>query len=151
MLSRLLFAGFILLFFVVPLINGTLELSTDAMIFPWIVGGLGSILVLWEIVDEFAKIRRKTSGEAGQKITLMKVKAFLPGAAWILAILPMIYLIGFVFAIPIYLFLCFKFNGEKWLLSLILASTIGVFFYFVFVYFLQILFYEGLLISYIKG
>jgi hypothetical protein len=151
MLSRLLFAGFILIFFIVPLINGTLELSTDAMLFPWFIGGVGSILVLWDMVEEVKKGRRKTSKEAKQKTPFEKGKDFLSGAAWILVILPMIYLIGFAFTIPIYLFLCFKFNGEKWPLSIILSSLAGIAFYFVFVHFLRIPFHQGLLISYIKG
>ncbi|MFB3886488.1 MAG: tripartite tricarboxylate transporter TctB family protein [Thermodesulfobacteriota bacterium] len=151
MLGRLLFAGFILLYFIVPLINGTLELSTDAMLFPWFIGGVGSILVLWDMVEEVKKARRKSSKEAKQRIDFEKVKAFLSGSAWILAILPMIYLIGFAFTIPIYLFLCFKFNGEKWPLSLILSSMAGIIFYFVFVHFLRIPFYGGLLTSFIKG
>ena len=151
MLGRLLFAGFILLFFLVPLIDNTLELSTDAMLFPWLVGGLGSVLVLLEIVEELAQIRRRTSEQAQQRNTLPKVKAFLPGAAWILAILPMIYLIGFVFTIPLYLFVCLRFNGEKWLLSLIFSSVAGVIFYSLFVHFLKIPFYQGFLIAYLKG
>ncbi len=151
MLSRVLFAGFILLFFIVPIINGSLELSTDAMIFPWIIGGLGFILALVEIVREFWKTRVKTPGEAEQKTSLMQLRAFLVGIAWILAILPMTYLLGLVLTIFLYLLLYLKLNGEKWSLTLILTSITGAFFYFVFVDLLQIPFYEGLLISYIRG
>jgi hypothetical protein len=151
MLSRVLFLGIILLFFVVLLVNGTLELSTDAMIFPWIIGGLGSILVLVEIVREFGKIWRKSSGATEGKTGAARLRNFLTGIAWILAILPMIYLLGLLFTIPLYLLICLKLNGEKWLLSIILTLITGASFYLVFVVFLQVPFNEGLLISYIKG
>ncbi len=148
MLIKAFFSGLILLFLVALMISGTLELSADAMIFPWIVGGAGSILAFLEIVRELQE-RRRTPVKTDGKAIALELKAYLPGVAWILAILPMIYLLGLGLTIPVYLLLCLKLHGEKWPLCVILTSITGGLFYVVFVVFLKVPFNEGLLFSFL--
>lgn len=151
MLSRVWFPGLILVFFIILLVNGSLELTADAMIFPWIVGGLGSIMLFSEIIGGVMEARRRTSTEAERGRAYDKARSFLAGVAWIVAILPMIYLLGLSLTIPLYLILYLKLHREKWVLSIMLTSVTGVFFYIVFVRVLKVSFYEGLLLSYILG
>ena len=52
MRHRVWFPTLILIIFVVLVVNGSLELSRAAMVFPWALGALGAVLLLWEIVKE---------------------------------------------------------------------------------------------------
>jgi len=122
LLTRVWFPALILAFFLALLINGSLELSTAAMVFPWVVGALGITLVAREIVRELRVTR-----EASPKVASLRFATYLPKIAWLLAIFPMIYLMGFLVAIPLYIFLSLKFSGEKWLLSSITTLMIGAF------------------------
>lgn len=151
MLSRFLFPGLILMIFVVLLIDGSLELSADSMIFPMITGGFASFLLLWELVREVREVRRGTSMKTQGKTSFKQIGTYLSGFAWVLAILPMIYLLGFLIAIPLYLFSYMKLQGEKWLLCITIASLAEILFYFVFVVALEISFYNGLLFEYIMS
>lgn len=154
MLNRIWFPVFILMVcFILPLANGTLgKLSFDAMLFPWLIGGTAIILLFFEIVKEAREARGqdalsdKESGDAWKKR-----KYFFAGIAWVFAILPMIYLIGILPAIPIYLFAFFKLHGEKLWLSLILPVVITSLFYGIFVIALDITFYQGVLWQYVNG
>lgn len=146
MRGRVWFPALILVFFSALLINGSLELSVAAMIFPWVVGALGITLVAWEIVRGI-RVKR----EASPKVASFRFVPYLLKTAWFLAILPMIYLLGFLVAIPLYTFLSLKFSGEKWLLSSITTLLIGAFLYFGIAVTLKVPLYEGLLFLSIMG
>ena len=148
MLRRVWFPGLILLFFIFLLIEGSLALTADAMIFPWIIGGLGCVLLLAEIVREARGTEPRISGETKNGQDLGQLKVYLPGIGWLVAILPAIYFLGLSVTIPLYLLLYMKSHGERWTLSLIFMAVTGAFFYFVFVVALKVSFNEGLLLSY---
>lgn len=150
MRSRVWFPALILVVLLVLVVNGSLELSTGSMVFPWVVGAFGSILLVGQIVREVRGTQQGAFGEEPGRASF-NLRTYLLGIAWLLAILPMVYLLGFFVTIPLYIFLCLKLLGEKWLLCLILTSLVGVFFYFGFVVALKVPFYEGLLFSYIMG
>jgi hypothetical protein len=153
MLKRIWLPVFILtVCFIVPLANATLEkLSFESMLFPWLVGGLASILLFWEIVKGLRETREEDAvGKKGEE-ALQKRKKFIEGIAWVFAILPMMYLVGIIIAIPIYLFAFLKYNGEKLWICISLPVIIGAFFYFVFIVVLNIPFYEGILWPYVNG
>ena len=149
--SKLLLPGFILIFFVVLLVKGSLELSIDAMLFPWVTGVFGSILLLWEIRKEIRESREGTSKKIGPDKSSGRFKNYLSGFAWVTAIFPLIYLLGFIMAIPLFLFLYLKSQGERWMLCLSVALLGEIIFYLAFVVMLRVHFYEGLLFSYIMG
>jgi len=142
MRSRVLFPVIILVIFVFLLAYGSLKLSTRTMVFPWITGGLGCLLLLWEIVREL-----KEKGEESEKMNFKKAASYLPITAVVLSLLPLIYVMGFFVAVPIHILICLKFNREKWLISIILASLMAAIFYGVFYLALSMRFYEGLLFS----
>ena len=142
MRSRVLFPVIILVIFVFLLAYGSLKLSTRTMVFPWITGGLGCLLLLWEIVREL-----KEKGEESEKINFKKAASYLPITAVVLSLLPLIYVMGFFVAVPIHILICLKFNREKWLISIILASLMAAIFYGVFYLALSMRFYKGLLFS----
>ena len=134
---------------IVPLVNGTLELSVTAMLFPWIIGGAASILLLWEILREFREELRETPLRKQEKINSKELKNFLDGIAWTIVILPLIYLLGFLVAIPLYLFSYLKLHGYKVSFCIVLSLCVEAFFYLVFVVALEVNSYEGLLFLHI--
>ena len=148
MRSRIWFPTLILIIFLVLVVNGSLELSRAAMVFPWALGALGAVLLLWEIVKEVRGTRKGASVEA-QDAGSTQLLTHLGRIAWLLAILPMLYLLGFLITLPLHTFLTLKFNGEKWLLSIVISGAVGAFFYFVFALGVKVPFYEGLLFLYI--
>jgi len=135
----------ILAFFAALLVHDSLE-SLRGMLFPWLVGGIGSILIVWQIMREVKERRQEAPGEKPETAGFSP-RTYLSGIAWLLAILPMVYLLGFLATTPLYIFLCLKFRGEKWLLSLIITLIVGTFLYFGLVVALKVPFYKGLLFS----
>lgn len=150
MRARVLFPVAIIATFVVLLINGSLEISTDAMLFPYILGAFGLALLAGQIVREARGARQAASEEEPGRASF-NLGAYLPGIAWLLAILPMIYLVGYLITVPLYMFLYLKLHGERWLLCIAVTLLVGLVLYFAFIVALGIPFYEGLLFSYIMG
>ncbi len=71
-------------------------------------------------------------------------QAFLWSGGFILMIL----LLGFTIAVPLFVFLYLKFqSNEKWMISLTLTVSAWAFFYFLFVKFLDVPFFEGWLLK----
>jgi|WetSurSiteA1Bulk_404760.scaffolds.fasta_scaffold244822_1 hypothetical protein len=142
MRGKIVFPFIILAVFVFLLVQGSLNLSTRTMAFPWITGGLGCLLLLWEIVREWRK-----KGEASGNMSVQKAVSYVPITAVVLSLIPLIYLLGFFIAVPLHVLICLKFNGEKWGISAFLACLMTVIFYGVFYLALGMRFYKGLLFS----
>ena len=95
MRRRIWFPALILIIFLVLVVNGSLELSRAAMVFPWALGALGAVLLLWEIAKEVRGTRKGPSAEA-QDAASTRLLTHVPKIAWLLAILPMLCLLGFL-------------------------------------------------------
>ena len=146
MLNRIWFPVLIfMVYFMVPIIHDSMILSIDALIFPWLTSGFALGLLLWEIAKGIKASWGRVSLNARKDAGFMQLRPYLTGIAWLLGIIPLIYLLGFVIAIPLYLFSYLKLNGEKWLICIILTSLVEAFFWLIFVMALEFPFYEGLL------
>jgi hypothetical protein len=121
------------------------------MRFPLIVGGVASILLLVEIFGEIFSRRQKDTLKETKEGGLKELRSHLPAIAMLLAILPLIWILGFLIAIPLHLFLFLKFNGEKWLQSFITGFVTWIILYFGLSLGMRIPFDEGLLFAYIFG
>jgi small-conductance mechanosensitive channel len=140
---KIWFPVFVFISLTVLILQGSLELTTDSMIFPWVIGGVGFILLIGEIWKEVAEARQKTSREKTHRKT--DLRAILTTLALILGILPLIYLLGYLISIPLYTLFALKFLGERWRTSLTMALSVGLLFYLIFVVALKVPFYEGIL------
>ena len=147
MRGRIWFPAVILIIVLGLLVNGWIELSAKSMLFPWWLGGALSILLTVQLVRELRETRRKAIEGKAEEAGFKRWRTYLPPMAWLLAILPMIYLLGYLVTVPLYTFLVLKFHGERWLLSFLIASAAGVFLYVAFSLLLKVPFYEGLLFS----
>lgn len=142
MRTRVWFPALISILFLGLIVQGSLEISTDAMLFPYILSAFGLALLAGQIVREARGAQQRASFNLG---------AYLPGIAWLLAILPMIYLAGYLITVPLYMFLYLKLHGERWPLCIAVTLLVALVLYFAFIVALGIPFYEGLLFSYIMG
>ena len=140
------FPAVILLVLLVMVVNGSLECSTGAMIFPWVIGGLCFVLVVGQIVREVRGAQPEAYQEKQGKARFKHWRSYLR-IAWLLTILPMLYLLGYFVTIPLFTFVSLKLYGERWPLCLILTSLVGAFFYLFFVVVLNVPLDKGLLFS----
>ena len=68
--------------------------------------------------------------------------------AWFSGCTVLIYLLGFMIGIPLFLFLFLKiWAKESWLLSVVLAAVVSVVVYFTFVYILRVPLHGGMLLA----
>ena len=152
MKNKIWFPIVLLIGFLFLIVHGLESLSLRAMRFPLIVGGIASILLLVEIFGGIFKGRQKeVLKETEEGSSLKELGAHLPAIGMLLAIVPLIWILGFLVAIPLHLFLFLKFNGEKWLQSFITALVTWIIFYFGLDLGMKIPFDEGLLFSYFFG
>lgn len=151
MKNRIWFPIFLLLGSLFLIVHGLNSLSLRAMRFPLIVGGVASILLLVEIFGEIFSRRQKDTLKETKEGGLKELRSHLPAIAMLLAILPLIWILGFLIAIPLHLFLFLKFNGEKWLQSFITGFVTWIILYFGLSLGMRIPFDEGLLFAYIFG
>ncbi|MFB3886248.1 MAG: tripartite tricarboxylate transporter TctB family protein [Thermodesulfobacteriota bacterium] len=133
------------------IVHGLNALSSRAMRFPLIVGGITSILLLVEILRGIWRGRPKTVLKETKEDSFKELGSHLPAIAMLVAIVPLIWILGFLIAIPLHLFLFLKFNGEKWLPSFITGLVTWIILYFGLYLGMRIPFDEGLLFSYFLG
>lgn len=141
----------LLMGFLFLIVHGLNSLSLRAMRFPLIVAGIVSVLLLVEILRGIWRGRQTEVLEETKEDSFKELGSHLPDIAMLLAIVPLIWILGFLVAIPLHLFLFLKFNGEKWLQSFMTALVTWIIFYFGLYHGMKIPFDEGLLFSYLLG
>jgi hypothetical protein len=87
------------------------------------------------------------SADAKNKKTDIPAKVLLKSAGWILGIVVLIGLFGFIIGSALYVFLYCRFHDGSWMASILLALGVSAFIYFVFVVGLHFLLPKGLLIE----
>jgi hypothetical protein len=142
------FPIFLLVGFIFLIVYGLMTLSMRSMRFPLFIGGIGAVLALVEIFIAMIERRRGSSSET-RGGDLKRLLSHLPGLAMLVLIVPLIWLLGFLVAVPLHVFIFLRFNGEKWVHSFVAAVVTGFIFYFVIYLGMRIPFEEGLLFSYL--
>lgn len=111
-------------------------------LFPYIVGiPLAALLVIEVLLELFEKPKPvdTPASEAGASVHLN-----LTGALWLLAILPLLYLLGFVAGSLVYSFLYMKLHEQRWHVAAGLSVLSAAVIYAGFIAILKIPLYEGL-------
>jgi hypothetical protein len=143
------FPGFILVAFVFLMIQGLSTLPFRGMLFPLIVGGAGALLCGFEIVRDIAGSKEPVKEEKGR--SLLALKTHIPVLAIAVLLVPMIWILGFMVAVPVHLLLFLRYNGEKWFRCFAIAFSSALICYFGLHLAMGIDFNEGLLLDYLKG
>ena len=148
MKRQIWFPIFLLMGFIFLIVYGLNTLSMRAMRFPLIISGIGGGLALVEILKLSIGKKSGSSSEINGR-SLKELIFHLPALAMLLSIVPLIWFLGFLVAVPLHVFFFLKFNGEKWSQSFVAAVVTGIIFYFGLYLGMKIPFNEGLLFSYL--
>ena len=136
------------------------EWRLQARLYPWAIGIPMLILAIVQVILDLKGVKAKESSDGAPPTPMdfQFTKDIDPVTArnravimfsWLLGFFGLIYLLGFTIAIPLMMFLYFKFHGgESWVLSISLTVIAWFFFYGLFVKLLTLPFPEGILITY---
>lgn len=119
----------------------------QASLFPYLVCLPVTVLLVIQVIREFREksLPQATStSEAGVERCQL-----IAETGWLLAFLPLLYLMGFSVTIPVYTFLYLKFHHRSWSLAIILSLLLGVAIYTFFVIGLKMPLYEGILMRWL--
>jgi len=124
--------------------------SLQTQLFPLIVSGFILVLAMIELSKEFlAERKAKTTSDLKTESTEGEsrgnLRKYFLGWGWAVGLLLAIYLVGFIIAIPLFIFSYLKLNGRKWLLSVGMAVVMTMFIYVIFVVALKVDLYPGFL------
>lgn len=80
-----------------------------------------------------------------EKMNLEEKKREIGIVVWFLGCLILIYLIGFLIAMPLFLFLFLKWRaGESWVLSIVVPAAVTAVVYFAFIFILRVPLHAGI-------
>jgi hypothetical protein len=112
--------------------------SIAVMRFPYFVGAVLIGLSALRLVQAIKGKRLPGEPEEIQEPTTESMAEFTRTALWLVAILPSVWLLGYLAGIPLYLLAYFRAHGESWLMSISLALGALAVTYFVFIVFLRV-------------
>lgn len=154
--GRTLFSGFILLVAVWAL-YATKDWPFNTALYPRVVSVPFILLATAEFV---LSLRGRDGGDGGRAMDVQISAATDPPTAmrrtlialgWLLAFFGGIWLLGFVVAVPVFVFAYLKFGGrESWVTSLGLAAAAWAGFYGLFVRLLHLPFLPGVLMGWLR-
>jgi hypothetical protein len=143
---------FFLLALVLTLTAVSSGFSSSSRMLPMIAGCFVSVALILLLIASYAPRLnvwyRRLESKATQKmkpLTAEERKRELSVTAWFIASVPLVYLVGFLFAIPLFLFLFLKlYAKESWLASLAIPGTVFAVVYIAFITVLRVPLYTGL-------
>jgi hypothetical protein len=144
--EKIIFALVISLIFAIAFYLA-LDFEPGAQLSPIVVTVPCIILLLSVIIDEVKlPITNRVEVEPAKTLSITEVRQREWSIIlWIILLITMIYILGFLIAIPLYLLLMLKYRGkEKWSVSILLTSGATVVIYFFFVSILKVNLHRGL-------
>jgi presenilin-like A22 family membrane protease len=129
------------------------QFSSGSRMLPMISGICSSAILIFLIAMTFSSRLASWYGRfekkallPEEKMTPKERKNEVLIVAWFAGGTILVYLVGFIFSIPPFLFLFLKWRAkEKWLVSILVPVVITAVVYFVFMWLLNIPLYEGVL------
>ena len=143
---NLLFSALLLVFLIVIDLY-TFKYPTEARLFPWVVGLPATVLMFIQTGKEISRLRQgtKEDEDAGQEVG--DTRAYVLIIAWMVGFLIMIYILGFLAGIPLFVFLYLKTHGLSWFKSLGLAAGLLIVIYLVFALGMEMRLHPGIIFS----
>ena len=129
----------------------SLRFSTGSRMLPMISGICASAIAAFLILMSFSPATaswysrlEKKSLFSAEDMSNEERKKEISVIAWFLACSILIYLVGFMIAIPLFLFMFLKWRAkEGWLLSVVIPCVVAAVVYFAFVWILRVPLYKG--------
>ncbi|MDP2645375.1 MAG: tripartite tricarboxylate transporter TctB family protein [Desulfobacterales bacterium] len=140
---RLLFSTGLLTLLIVIILY-SLKYPFGARLFPWVIAIPAALLMLMELAKEIFQPRDAAPAELDPEEKKRRNRAYGSIIAWMVGFLAMIYVLGFLVGIPLFLFLYLKTNGFPWFRSLRLAAGLILSIYLIFSLLMNMHLYPGL-------
>lgn len=121
----------------------------DTKLLPIIFGSLVLVLCLIQLTKDLYG-KEKTEKNLQRKPEMQRnaknigLRPYVDTVVWIVGLILIIYMVGFMVATPLYLISFIKFHHRSWVSALITASVSTAFLYLVFVVALRVNLYSGL-------
>jgi hypothetical protein len=128
MINRIWFPLFLFLAFLLLLIDGSRYLPFRGLAFPLVIGGMGIVLSGVEVIRGTLKKKDEETEAGGKKLKYLK--SHILTLIIMLAIVPMVWLLGFMVAIPLHVFIFLRYLGQRWRKSFAIAASMAIIFYF---------------------
>lgn len=129
----------------------------EAKFFPWLVLFPLVGMLTWQAVKEIKRLRKRgeeqepeAKATAGMEEGPSRHK-YIVAIVWMLIFVAMVYFLGLMVGLGLYILLYIRLNGGKWLEAIGVAAGITVFFYVVFVRFLEMYLYSGAAAEWLQG
>ena len=144
----LLFIMLVMVFFSFNYSGGSKILPMISGIFSALIMGFMVILSFSSKITSWYQKFEKKSVLSERTMKEDEKKREISVIAWFSGCTVVIYFLGFLVGIPLFLFLFLKlWAKESWLLSVVLATTVLVVVYFAFVYILRVPLHGGMLLT----
>ena len=144
----LLFIMLVMVFFSFNYSGGSKILPLVSGVFSALIMGFMVILSFSSKIASWYQKFEKKSVLSERTMKEDEKKREISVIAWFSGCTVVIYFLGFLVGIPLFLFLFLKlWAKESWLLSVVLATTVLVVVYFAFVYILRIPLHNGVLLT----
>jgi len=119
----------------------------QASLFPYLICLPVTVLLIIQVVREF---REKSSSQAtSASEARVRLRQLMVEGGWLLAFLPLLYLVGFLVTVPAYTFLYLKLHNRSWSLAISLSLVLGAAIYTFFVIGLKMPLYEGIVVRWL--
>ena len=143
---NLLFSALLLVFLVVIDLY-TFKYPAEARLFPWVVGLPATVLMFIHTIKEISRLRQGTEEHEDGSQAVGDKRAYVLIIAWMVGFLIMIYILGFLAAIPLFIFLYLKTHGLSWFRSLGLAAGLIIVIYLIFSLGMEMRLHPGIIFS----
>jgi len=141
----------VLLFIMAAGLVATSSYPQRARVFPMIVIGICIVLLSLELIKEILNARKSApEGSAhndvppAQEANISQLQ-FIITITWIGGLAVMVWLLGYIVALPLYLLIYLRFHGQKWRWSILLSAVMFLIVYVGFNSLLKVPLYEGLI------
>ncbi len=153
-MARLIFP-LVLLIFCATLLVYSREYIPEAKIFPWFILIPATGMLLWLTGKEAYFILRKGESKHGGSSEMEEEelgrKPYLLTIMWLFTFIILMYLLGLVVGMPLFILVYLKVSGIRWRVSIMVPLLVLVFFYGFFVKFMSLYIYQGLLAEIFLG
>ncbi|MDP2646077.1 MAG: tripartite tricarboxylate transporter TctB family protein [Desulfobacterales bacterium] len=118
----------------------------EPKLLPVLIGSVLFLLAGMQLIREL-RMPEKTQGPdvPADDAPAYPLKQCWPSAAWLAGLCLALYLLGFMVSIPVFVLSYIQSRGRGWVPAIVVAASLTVFIYIVFVMFLQVDLHRGLL------
>ena len=130
---------------VIILIIATIGYPYKARLFPLLIAiPLAALLVIDFLKEAYVKLKQESDSIGRKNISKDAIIKGIEVSAWIVGFSLIVYLLGFLIGVPLFLLFYFKLHGEKWLTSIIYCSVVTISMWGIFIVIFEMHLYNGI-------